>query len=245
MRDMESLLARTGGAEAAVSLARRIAVLAKTPNAASGLSKFVEKSVAAKTLGSIQEYWINALLSGPKTHMVNMMSNTGVVGLSILERSISSDLGRLFSEEGVEIGEALAQIQGLRGGLLDGFRNAGKAMRTGQTGFGMNKIEMPRERMISSGTWNIRSDNWAGRSVDALGTVVNVPGRMLQAEDEFFKTIGYRMELHAQAYRLATKELKSGTLAKSDFNKRVAGILDNPPEEIRMEAVAMAAYQTF
>jgi hypothetical protein len=245
MRDMESLLVRTGGPEAAAALARRVAVLAKTPNAAAGLSKFVEKSVSAKTLGSIQEYWINALLSGPKTHMVNMMSNTGVVGLSILERSVAARYGRLFSEEGVEIGEALAQIQGLRGGIWDAFRNAGKAMRTGQTGFGVNKIELPRERMISSGTWNIRSDSWAGRGVDALGSVVNVPGRMLQAEDEFFKTIGYRMELHAQAQRMVSRELREGTLAKGNVKTRFAEILNDPPEAIRLEAAATAAYQTF
>lgn len=246
MRDMTNALDRMGGPEASVDLARRIAVLSQMDGGAAALSKFVEQSVAAKTLGSIQEYWINSLLSGPKTHMVNMLSNTGVAALDIVERGVGARLGRVFLDEtGVEIGEATAQIASLRGSVLDAMRYAGKALMTGQTGFGMDKIEMPRQRYISSGTWNVRSDSWLGRGIDAFGTVVNVPGRLLQAEDEFFKTIGYRKELHAQAYRTAMGEVRAGTLARDAIGERVAQILDNPPEAIRMEAVSHAAYQTF
>jgi hypothetical protein len=68
---------------------------------------------------------------------------------------------------------------------------------------------------------------------------------MLQAEDEFFKTIGYRMEIHAQAQRLAAQELRSGKIAKEQVKTRVAEILDSPPEAIRLDSAAMAAYQTF
>lgn len=245
MRDITSLLDRNGGSETAELLARKVAVLGSMPDGAGALTKFVEKTPLAKTLGAVQEYWINALLSGPKTHAVNMMSNTGVVGLSVLERSMAAKFGRMFSDEGVELGEAAAQVAGLRGGILDAFRNAGKAMRTGQTGFGMNKIELSRTRYISSGSWNVRSDSWMGRAIDGVGAVVNVPGRLLQAEDEFFKTIGYRMELHAQAHRMATREVAAGKVSKADLNKRVSEILDDPPEAIRMESAATAAYQTF
>lgn len=246
MAEITSALDRSGGAEVAASMAQRIAVLAKGPNAASALGYFAEKSIGAKTLGVVQEYWINAILSGPKTHMVNAMSNAGVMGISVIERSIAARYGRLFSDEaGVEVGEAMAQIQGIRGGIWDAFRNAGKTLRTGQTGFGMNKIEMPRERYISSGAWDVRSDSWLGRGIDGIGSIVNVPGRSLQVSDEFFKTNGYRMELHAQAQRMASQELRAGKIGKDQMKTRVAEILDNPPEAIRLESSGMAAYQTF
>lgn len=245
MRDMSAMLERSGGAETASAMAQKVAVLMKTPDAANALSRFAEKSIGAKTLATVQEYWVNALLSGPKTHMVNMLSNTGVVGVSMLERAAAAQFRQAIGGEGVELGEAAAQIAGLRGGIFDAFRNAGKALRTGQTGFGMNKIEGGREKAISSGNWNLRSDSWVGQGVDAIGAITNTPGRLLQSEDEFFKTIGYRMELHAQAQRMVARELREGKIRTSDINNRIAQILDDPPEAIRMEAASQAAYQTF
>ena len=44
------------------------------------------------------------------------------------------------------------------------------------------------------------------RGVDLLGEMVRLPGRFLTAEDEFFKAVGYRMELHARAFRKASDE---------------------------------------
>jgi hypothetical protein len=244
MQSMAMMLDRFGGVEASAELARKIAIAAKMPGGAQVIANLAEKGTFAKGLASVQEYWINALLSGPKTHMANIMSNTGVVAASMVERAAASKLSRfLGTEAGVEIGEAAAQAAGIRGGILDAFRYAGKAIRSGETGFGLDKIEAPRLKAISSTAWNVRSDSWLGKAIDGLGTIVNVPGRMLAAEDEFFKTIGYRMELHAQAQRTAVRELPGA--APKEIAARVAQILENPPEALRLNAVDMAAYQTF
>lgn len=245
MQSMAQTLERFGGIEASEELARKIALASTMPNGAEIVSNLVEKSTYAKGLSSVQEYWINALLSGPKTHAANIISNTGVAAAAVLERSAASRLSRfLGTEGGVEIGEAAAQVAGLRGGILDAFQYAGKALRTGQTGFGLDKIETPRVKSISSTAWNVRSDSWLGKAIDGMGAVINIPGRMLQAEDEFFKTIGYRMELHAQAQRMAVRELGPNA-APSEIAGRVSEIIKNPPEAIRMDATEMAAYQTF
>jgi hypothetical protein len=68
-----------------------------------------------------------------------------------------------------------------------------------------------------------------------------VPGRLLGSEDEFFKTIGYRMEVYAQAQRQATSEGLSGQALRERFAELVA----NPPEHIRLQAVDAALYATF
>ena len=252
MRDISSVIDRTGGPRVSMKMAQDIAALSNAPNAAQAIHRYADMPVWKKLPASAYEYWINiGLLSGPKTHMVNMLSNSAVALLSVPERGFASLMASArrgldeSTEIGVEAGEALAQISGLRGGILDGMRNASRALWSGQTGFGVDKIELPRQRMISSGAWNVRSDSWIGRGIDTLGAAVNVPGRMLQAEDEFFKTVGYRMELHAQAHRLVRKELQDGTLQRADINKRIAEILEDPPESIRMEAAWTAAYQTF
>ncbi|MEX3008363.1 hypothetical protein [Hoeflea sp. TYP-13] len=245
LRDIDQALNVAGGLGVSRELADRIAILARSGNTV-GLTNFVEKSVFAKSFDSIHEYWINSILSGPKTHLVNAISNTSVIGLSLIERNAAARIGQLTGNtDGVVAGEVLSQVHGLMTGIGDAFRNAGKTLRTGQTGFGVNKIEAGRTRAISSTNWNLRSESWYGRAVDTLGAVVNVPGRGLQTADEFFKTMGYRSELHAQAYRQAARELEAGNIAREDFKSRLADIIADPPESIRMEAAYTAAYQTF
>ena len=64
------------------------------------------------------------------------------------------------------------------------------------------------------------------------GKQVRIPGRLLMAEDEFFKAIGYRQEINAQAFRLAANEgLKGKALAK-----RVAELKANPTDEMAKAA---------
>jgi hypothetical protein len=70
---------------------------------------------------------------------------------------------------------------------------------------------------------------------------VRLPGRFLAAEDEFFKAVGYRMELNARAYRQAVQEGLEG----ERFAARVQEIINNPPEDLRLAAVDAARYQTF
>jgi hypothetical protein len=77
--------------------------------------------------------------------------------------------------------------------------------------------------------------------VDFVGEVARIPGRFLGAEDEFFKTIGYRMELHAQALRKATEEGLQGQA----LYKRMGELIDNPPENLRIASADAALYSTF
>ena len=238
---------QTGGIEVSAELAKRIAVASETGTPLQVIMRMAEKGAGAKTIDAVHELWINGLLSGPKTHIVNMISNSSVVGMSMIERSIAGRMSQMLGDEGVEIGETMAQLHGLRQGWKDAFRNAGKAFRTGQQGYGVNKLEAPRTRSISSTAMNENSDTWIGRGVDALGAAVNTPGRALQAEDEFFKTIGYRMSLHAQVYRQVQREIRAGKLENSAdaIKSRMADLIENPPESLHLQAGAEAAYQTF
>ena len=242
MAALEAALTNHGGLEVNLDMARRVAGF--TDMAA--LGKFAEKGVYAKTRDSVQEFWINAILSGPQTHIVNMISNASVAGLNIAEHAVAARLGRLIGgKDVVEVGEALAQSHGVIASFRDALRNAAKSFMTGETGYGINKIEGPRTRSISSTEWSLRSKSNFGKAVDAFGAVVNSVGRGLGAEDEFFKTIGYRMSLHSQAYRQVQKEIGEGILSKARIKERLAELVANPTEGMSLEAAAQAAYQTF
>jgi hypothetical protein len=75
----------------------------------------------------------------------------------------------------------------------------------------------------------------------AKGKAVRVPGRALMAEDEFFKSIGYRQEINVQAYRTATKEGLKGEA----FAARVSELKASPTEEMQTVAHGVAEKQTF
>lgn len=245
MRAIDDMMRAYGGLDVNATLAERVAALKNIPNGIVALDEIVQKSLLVKSLDTIKEVWINALLSGPKTHLVNSMSNSAVAGQQIVERFVASRLSEVVGSGKVPIGEAAAQYHGLMQSLRDAFANAGKSFLTEQSGYGLGKIELPRERAIRSANFGFGEESWIGKGIDALGTTVSIPGRALTSADEFYKTVGYRMELHAQAFRQASQDVLDGKISRAEMKSRMADIVANPPENIRMQATDAATYQTF
>lgn len=245
MAALDDIISKAGGLDFNAAFAAKIAALKDAPNGLAALDAFVEKSRFAKTLDALVEARTMALLSGPKTHMVNMMSNIAVMGQQIVERWAAARWGQLFGTGDVPIGEAAAQWFGMTSAIKDAFRYAGQTFMSGRSGYGMNKLELPFDRAISSSSLKIPGDSWLGKGVDAIGTAINLPGRALLAEDEFFKTIGFRMEIHAQAFRTASREVADGTISHAEMKGRIADLIEHPPENVRLAATDAATYQTF
>jgi hypothetical protein len=244
-RDISQALEANGGSAVTRDMAYRVAKLANA-GMYQELDNFVQRGVWARTRDAMQEAWIMGLLSGPKTHIVNAMSNTAVVFMQMYERKAAEIISSILGNSGgVQAGEAMTQWFGLTQSWKDGLRYAAKSAKTGEVGFGMSKVELPRTGSITSEAFNLSSETWAGRAVDGIGNIVRIPGRALAASDEFFKTIGYRMELNAQALRQAAGEVHAGVIPADGIKARVAELLENPPENLRMSAVDQALYQTF
>jgi hypothetical protein len=244
-RDISQALEANGGSEVTRDMADRVAKLANA-GMYQELDTFVQRGTWARTRDAMQEAWIMGLLSGPKTHIVNAMSNTAVVFMQMYERKAAETISSILGNSGgVQAGEAMTQWFGLTQSWKDGLRYAAKSAKTGEVGFGMSKVELPRTGSITSEAFNLSSETWAGRAVDGIGNIVRIPGRALAASDEFFKTIGYRMELNAQALRQAAGEVHAGVIPADGIKARVAELLENPPENLRMSAVDQALYQTF
>jgi hypothetical protein len=87
----------------------------------------------------------------------------------------------------------------------------------------------------------VTAENIVAWHLDYLGSAVRIPNRVLGSVDGFFKAVNYRMELHAQAYRIAKNEgLEGDALAT-----RVHAIIENPPDEIGQRASDVAHMNTF
>ena len=210
----------------------------------------LEKMHFANGADMLMEIWINGLLSSPATHAVNTMSNALVAGLAIPERFMSATVSKIMrTDEGIQYGEVMGQMYGVYAGMRDGFRLAYRAMKTGETSDPSMKYEARKYNAFSSENINanpilpnIKANSATAKGVDFFGDwVVRLPSRFLGAEDEFFKSVGYRMELNALAYRQASNEGLEG----EDFVKRVAELIENPTEEIHLGATNMSRYQTF
>lgn len=246
--EIDKVLTTNGGTKLAREMATRVAALAEK-GMHKELESFIQKGAWARTRDAMLEAWINGLLSGPKTHMVNMLSNTSVIFQQMYERHTAAKIAMVLGDEqSVKLGEATAQFFGMLSGLKDGMRYSVKAFKTGESGFGLGKVEVQSEdfpNAISSEAFNISNTSALGRTVDLMGSAIRIPTRALAAADEFFKTIGYRMELNALALRQATNEVNSGKVPSEQLKQRVGEILENPPQSIKLAAIDQATYQTF
>lgn len=218
------------------ALNRKMAQMLSDLDDPAKVGKFVSKASDATTLDKLYEVWINGLLSSPATHIVNIVSNIMTAGFSVSERKVASLIG---GGRNIPRGEAEAQLAGMVAGARDGMRLGWNALKTGEPTDPLQKMEVENHRAITGEQLGLSGT--AGRFADYAGEVVRVPGRLLTAADEFFKAVGYRMELHAQAYRQAFNEGLDGDAAAA----RVMEIIDNPPENIKMAATDAARYQTF
>lgn len=243
-RNIAAALDEAGGQATVMEMVTRL----KRLNDAGLLDKadaFVMKSGWAKSREAVAQVWINALLSNPVSHVANNLSGWATIGSRIAERRTAEFLSQsLGGENGVVSGETFALLQGLAQSFTESFSAAAKAARSGRSALVQSETGR-RQGALSAETWNISSDTPVGMAMDYLDLATQTPGRMMQAGDEFFKSIGYRMELHAQATRLATQELHAGKITEDGFKTRIAEIVENPPENIHIEAVGEALYHTF
>ena len=233
-------------------------------------ARFVRNANKATGLDLILEYWINALLSSPKTHAVNILSNTLVAMMQVPERAMAAGWSKILKSgtEGVQAGEVGAQLFGMYRGSIDGLKAMYTVLKTGEPIDQQAKIEAKKYRaitgknlqsvmnrnknrlrkLVGKGLTPDELDALDGqpagtvaRFADFVGGVVRTPGRFLMAEDELFKSIGYRMELNALAYREGVKRGLKG----EDLAGFIADTLDKPPESLHIQAFKAAEYQTF
>lgn len=250
-RVISSLLEANGGAGVSAQLAKRIVLAQKMGMTPAQISKIAERGWAAKTLDMVKESFVLGLLWTPSTHLVNLTSNAAVPLQQILERSVARGIVRVAGEQAnsVVAGEALVMLKAL-------VKGVGAAAHIGAQGRELReralagitairgKVDI-RTNSISAEAWGINPDNGWGKFLDYYGSATRAPGAALQFEDNFFKTIGFTIELEAQALRQATKEGVQNGWNTTRIAIRKGEIFNNPPEHIRLSAADAAIYNTF
>ena len=240
-RQLAQIAENTNG-KSTRQLAEMVA-MAETP---AQVSTMLRDSILTKGMNVAQEIFINGILSGPTTHIVNA-GGTALFGVVMapIERGVAAQIGKFStSADKVYAGEATAQVIGMATAVKDALRMSAHVMRTGQSMDGIAKFETSR-RAISSDY--LEMSGFIGKTVDVLGQVMRAPTeRVMAPTDAFFKVLAARGELAAQGYRKAVEAAAADpTLTPAQLQQIVSEHMAQPPKYAMEQAEAAALYATF
>lgn len=212
-----------GGRETVEEAAAKLVDMMDNPGAA---SRFMRDGAKARTRDMLNEFWINSLLSGPKTHIVNAASNTLTALYTLPEHALTAAIGKVLGTPDrallVEVSQrAVGMIEGAR----EGLKLAKHAFLTGEPSDAITKVETANYHAIP------------GRA----GEIIRLPTRALTSADEFFKAVNRRGALNAMAYRRA--QAGGGTAAER--MQRFQDLVAEPDKMLRDYADNQARYLTF
>lgn len=219
------------------------------------ISHAARKYTQSKLMGTVNELFINSILSGPVTHVVNASGNLMFQAMNMTETALAARIGRFMGgEEHVRVGEATAMAHGTISALRDGFRLAAKTMKTGVPLDDVVKYEGHSRRSISSQNLlspeqlNTTVGRFSGALIDGVGAVIRAPTeRVMAPTDEFFKTLAYRSELERLAFKHVNDQLAMGV--SSDPVAQAADLTRQFFEDVPLKAQQAAEdytrYATF
>ncbi len=187
----------------------------------------------------MQEYYVNSLISGLGTPVVNVYSAFFKGAIAPWERMIESFVER--GAQGKTIREGLSMFPALATSFAEAWRFAGRGFLNGAPldltyAVGSKDVgqflENFKTKSIGVGKITQNADGTVSyiepsKAAEMLGELVRVPTRVSVAVDEFSKAFFRRMEINALKYRYA--------YGMSDDQFRKINMRDNPdatPEEI-------------
>ena len=255
---LKAIMNEAGGISSVHDFAKKYTALST-----SGRANLAESGYA-RALSQGTDIWmstfINGLLSSPPTHAKNIAGNTFFGGLQIPERALASAIGKarnfMFKggEEAISGNEVYAQAMGFLQGIREGGEISVRAFKSNTPTDPFQKIEATR---LNREPFEVDfGDSDTGKAVSGAlsyyGKFVTLPGRALMAEDEFFKAVGYQMELNALSTRESEKMYKSLVSSGVDPDSAarqaadfMANLLVNPTPDIQDAAMGVARTVTF
>lgn len=169
-----------------------------------GMFKLGRKTQGRKFLDMPTEYWINSILSGPRTQVVNAMGNAMTSVWSTLETAVGGVLtGNLDVTR--QAFAAWADMSMFR----EAASFAKNAFKSGE-----NLLD-PDARAFNEGRTDAITPEAFGKvegdksyeAIKHLGTFLRLPSRLLMTTDEFFKQLNYR---RAARFKLAVDGIQQG-----------------------------------
>lgn len=174
-------------------LSRKLNLTDGNPKA---IISILEPTFGQKAWGVLNEGWINGLLSGLGTHIVNFVGGTRNTLLYPSFRFV----GGALTGDVRSMKIAMGQYAGLKDALFGSIEMAWRSLKTENSYVDASFHQIERERTwIKAETFGQNGGDTLGQAIDFLGTAVRMPGRFLTSSDEFLKQMNYRASVHARA----------------------------------------------
>jgi hypothetical protein len=167
------------------------------------------------------ELWKASLLSGPTTHLANIIGNATFALTRIPTQAIAGIVGTVMrGDERTRMGEVVALTAGMIQGTAAGMRAAMAVMLNEDATFGPSPTE-ETQHAIAGGTFGAKGP--LGAAIDYIGKGVRMPYRALSSADAFFKMLNMYMTLYSSATRATLME--GGKYWHKGFAHRVAELI--------------------
>ncbi|WP_409310451.1 hypothetical protein [Pseudomonas putida] len=194
-------------------------------------------------------YFRSALLSGVRTHAVNITSNSLTLGNEIIERGIAAGIGgakRLATggKSGQTVfAEPLDLLIGMSRGMAKAGTAAADAFRTGESAVLGGQAKQDNAIGLNN---TPRQPGVMGTAAFAADRAASLPYRALGAEDAFFATLNYEAELRTLARQQALNERSNGQLPRGmKLSQRIEQLVQDPTPKMIESAGAHARENTF
>lgn len=185
------------------------------------------------------EFWINSILSGPLTQGANIIGNTAnAVWDFTFKRAGEAVLNSFIGDSNApQLGEFRHMMRALNPALARAWKNA---LRTWTAETSLFENDVLNAQLELAGDFD-KTGAIRTAIPGKTGKVIRIPGRLLLATDDFFKSFIAHTEAAAQAYRIAKSEGMTGPALEA----RIAGLINLPGSAAWLAAVAKAEELTF
>lgn len=237
------------------------------------LSDWRKLSQGGRIVEGLMEARRGLMLTGVGTNILNVGSNAMNIPVRIIEKGLAERVAKRAGvspmskslTDSVAQGEALAEVNGLIAGLMDGLvlaknqikgfqrptvSGVSKAIRAGATDpFPMATIAEENFNRFSWGSMAPENKNTRelletlqlDHAVNAIGAVSRTGFNVMGGADDLFKAINYRMGVHAAAHREATRLGLEGAERAS----LIKDLVQQPIPDVAEEGLADSLKWTF
>lgn len=202
------------------------------------IAKFARDASKASTWEKVVEAWKAGILSGPTTHIANVIGNTIFAAIRPVVDTLAATIGVMRGAavgDRVAYAESMGRIAGNIYGTLQGLKLAGAIL--GEAAERVTPMASPLVSALKT-KGIIAAEATAGATKaeqfraaihGSKGEVIRTPFTFLQAEDAVFKVMSEQGESFALATRKATTE-GLNPLTR-EFRERVATLTQDPTFE--------------
>ena len=229
-------------------IARQIALAENTQGVVAVLDS-ARPTVFTKSFDTAYEIFVNGILSGVKTHVVNFTGSAIRIGVNVTDTAVAGLFGRGAASHADSIArnEWKAQLFGLTTGWNDAFAISAQVMKTTKKYGDIDKLDTTMyDGFIKAETYGLDPEKASGKTVDWIGNIVRAPTeRLMGGVDAFNKYMAEHMSIAGQAYSKAVGMQKELNLDERQTIDLLKQLIDNPTEEMKIIAKQDGKMMTF